>query len=100
MQYWLPSLVDASEDKKPKFKLEYTTMSADGARAAFPLKELPRALRSTEAGVKKKGRKYTPYGLEDLTIGSWLRLGRKLGDERESRVRALFRSYMYQGADA
>ncbi|EJD01156.1 uncharacterized protein FOMMEDRAFT_21595 [Fomitiporia mediterranea MF3/22] len=105
-QYWLPNLDEASKDAKPKFKLEYTTMSASNARRAFPPKQLPKSLRGAgregegEAEVKKKkGRKYTPYKLDDLTIGSYLGLGRRLGDEKEEGVRALFRRYMYQNTE-
>lgn len=112
MQYWLPDVGIAQDKsgKKPKWKLEYTTL----ARAAlhpeagpppFPLKELPKPLRepatnaTTEEEVKA-GEKYMPYGLDDLTLGSWLGLARRLGDESgaEAGLRKQFRRYMYQAS--
>ncbi|KAL5530139.1 hypothetical protein ACEPAF_6396 [Sanghuangporus sanghuang] len=97
-QYWLPGLADISKNIKPKFKLEYTTMSKSEVRRLFPMKELPKSLRNDDGGddgaeVAKKGRKYTPYELSDLTIGSYLSLARRLGDSKEGRVRALFRRH-------
>ncbi|KAL5507973.1 hypothetical protein ACEPAH_5591 [Sanghuangporus vaninii] len=95
-QYWLPGLADISKNTKPKFKLEYTTMSRSDARRLFPMKELPKSLRNGDddgAEVAKKGRKYTPYGLSDLTIGSYLSLARRLGDSKEGRMRGLFRRH-------
>ena len=72
------------------------------------MKELPKALRKAvdggsdaeaESKGKKKWRKYVPYGLEDLTIKRWLKLGRRLGQDEEEEIRAVFRRYMYLGAD-
>ena len=75
-------------------------------RRLFPAKALPKSLRGDDDDgggedgegevVKKKGGKYVPYGLRDLTIGSYLSLARRLGDEKEGRLRAMFRRYMYQ----
>lgn len=91
---------------KPKWKLEYTTLSRaalhpEAGPPPIPLKELPKSLRATDVDDEaevKDGEKYTPYGLEDLTIGSWLGLARRLGDESggEGRLRKRFRQYMYQ----
>ena len=57
-----------------------------------PLRELPRSLRSGKKGKSK----YAPYGLEDLTLGSWLGFARRLGNEKEKKIRKLFVKYMYQ----
>ncbi|KAH8118273.1 Metallo-dependent phosphatase-like protein, partial [Phellopilus nigrolimitatus] len=97
-QYWLPKVGDASKGEKPKFKLEYVTYAAEmlsaetetgGMPVPVPGKELPKTLSGRQ----------TPYGMRDLTIGSWLELGRRLGDAKKEKVRKLFRRYMYQGGE-
>ncbi|KAI5124972.1 hypothetical protein M0805_007398 [Coniferiporia weirii] len=112
-QYWLPKMDRANESTRPKYKLEYTTFKPSSLHPAsgaypIPLKELPKSLRGggetgAETGEigKKKKTKETPYGLADLTVGSWLGLARELGDGKKAheKVRARFRKYMYQGAE-
>lgn len=66
--------------------------SEEEKRYPIPLKELPKSLRHGKTGAKSK---YAPYQLADLTIGSWLKLGRKLGDKERRKLRGKFRRYMY-----
>lgn len=58
-----------------------------------PLQQLPSELK--EEGVEKS--KYAPYGMRDLTVGSWVRLGRQIGDEKRRKLRKKFRKYMFMG---
>lgn len=68
-----------------------------GSAPPVPLRHLPKALRNaTEAG---KGAKYMPYGLGDLTVGSWVELGRRLAAGTEAKLRKRFRKYMYMGGE-
>lgn len=78
--------------------------------APIPIKELPKMLREKDVGEEERGyvsrkkekeRKILPYGLEDLTIGSWVSLGRELGEDsgRGRKKREMFVRYMYQGGD-
>ena len=112
-QYWLPGLENAERGEPPHFELEYTTFGRKGleprqgegedkeAAAPIPLKELPKTLRNAVGGMAegKKWKKYVPYGMDDLTIKRWLKLGRILGQKESEEVRAVFRRFMYQGAD-
>jgi len=101
-QYYIPDLEKANETHAPHFKLEYLTFAAtdlhprpSGGHSSIvypmPLRLLPRSLRNANVTSSK----YTPYGMGDLTIGSWIRLGQRLGDEKEKRVRKRYRRYMY-----
>lgn len=109
LQYYLPGLNTTETGKRPKYKLEYltyepcalhppTSAGVDGVEFVYPvpLKELPGALRN--GSVAKSG--YAPYGLEDLTIGSWTRLAKRLGKAKHAKLRRRFRRYMYMGAEA
>lgn len=115
-QYWLPNVGSANASSRPKFKLEYLTYAlpslhpggtvGDGLdegkeKETFvypvPVRELPKSLRAPNATRSKS--KYAPYTMADLTIGSWLRLARKLGDKKRAKVRTRFRKYMYMGGD-
>ena len=101
----------AEEGEPPRFELEYTTFGREGLERRedeeepVPLKELPKELRDAVEGMGegegegKKWRKYVPYGMSDLTIKRWLKLGRVRGQKEEEEVRAVFRRFMYQGAD-
>ena len=85
--------------------MEYATFTREmlhpenGDSLPIPLKELPKSLRRNE--TEKRKSKYLPYGLEDLTIGAWVSLGRRLGEERGrgKKIRSKFVRYMYQGGD-
>lgn len=126
-QYWMPGLGSADKRKKPKFELEYLTYTLPSLRLEngdnddddddddegkkepglengekgkkegwypVPLKELPKSLRKG-----KKSKKYLPYEMEDLTIGSWLKIALKLGDVKQSKLRKKFERYMYMGGE-
>ncbi|KAJ3785468.1 endopolyphosphatase [Lentinula aff. detonsa] len=102
-QFFIPHLKDADKSDPPHYKLEYTTFPAsvilpeEGQNQTeiwypIPLRNLPKSLRN---GKMKK--KYFPYSMQDLTIGSWLDLARRLGDIKEKKLRKRFRQYMYLG---
>ncbi|KAJ3736348.1 hypothetical protein DFJ43DRAFT_1129505 [Lentinula guzmanii] len=102
-QYFIPHLKDADKSDPPHYKLEYTTFPAsvilpeEGQNETeiwypIPLRNLPKSVRD---GKMKK--KYFPYSMQDLTIGSWLDLARRLGDIKEKKLRKRFRQYMYLG---
>ena len=98
-QYYLPDLGNATDSYTPEWKLEYMTygLSAfgkngtDGSPEVIPSAKLPKALR------KGRGAKYAPYSLPDLTIPSWIKLARKLGDRENKKLRKKFRGYMFMG---
>jgi endopolyphosphatase len=103
-QFFFPAVGTRKAGKAPVFKLEYTTFRRDALRpgngtdpAGFvypiPLAHLPRSLDA-------KPKKWTPYGMPDLTVGSWLKLARRLADEQEGRLRARFKTYMTVGVGA
>jgi endopolyphosphatase len=56
----------------------------------LPKKELPK---------KRAMKRYTPYGLPDLTVGSWVWLARRLGDAERKGLRLRFRQYMFFGRE-
>lgn len=112
-QYYLPDLDAADESHLPKFKLEYLTYALDalhppvgvvenealnppvGVEDKFhypvPVRHLPKALR--KEGVEAS--KYAPYGMEDLTIGSWVELAHVLGNKKNKKIRERYERYMY-----
>ncbi|KDQ64518.1 hypothetical protein JAAARDRAFT_28155 [Jaapia argillacea MUCL 33604] len=109
-QYNIPEkrLDSSSENRKPKYKLEYLTFplellhpSSEAADAKgdfaypIPLRHLPQSLRSPNSTKMK----YTPYQLPDLTIPSWVELARLLADPKEKKLRKQFREYMYMGGE-
>ena len=107
VKYYLPEERVAKKTDKPKFKLEYLTYGLDALHpedpkdaAEFeypvPLKQLPKSLR--EGNVTSS--KFAPYRMEDLTIGSWVGLARRLGDPSRKKLRKRFKQYMYMGEDA
>lgn len=62
----------------------------------FPLRNLPGSLRNATVSESK----YAPYGMKDLTIGSWMELARRLGDGKHGKkLRKRFKRYMYFGGD-
>ncbi|KIY71419.1 endopolyphosphatase [Cylindrobasidium torrendii FP15055 ss-10] len=108
-QYYIPDLGEGNKTHYPHFKLEYATYAPaalypltvndeegmkdkDNAFYPIPLKNLPKSLR--KGPVSKS--KYLPYGMEDLTIGSWVDLARKLSKDGNQKLRKKFRKYMYQ----
>ncbi|EGO01896.1 hypothetical protein SERLA73DRAFT_49578, partial [Serpula lacrymans var. lacrymans S7.3] len=105
-QYTIPNLLEFDEKHEAEYRLEYLTFpisrldaprSEEGAGAppAVPMRNLPRSLR--EGDVRRS--KYTPYEMEDLSIGSWVELGRRLGEGKEEKLRRRFKKYMYMGGE-
>ena len=98
-QYFLPDLANASEDYTPKWELEYMTYGlsmfeknrSDEALEVIPRENIPNSLRNGG------GAKYAPYSMDDLTIPSWIKLARKLGDGENKQLRRKFRRYMFMG---
>lgn len=100
-QYYMPKLAAANKTHTPKYRLEYTTYAPEMLRPEdnqtdflypVPLKRLPKALRNNSAATK-----YTPYGMTDLTISSWVQLAKDLGDPDNKKLRKRFKKYMYMG---
>lgn len=83
-QYYMPKV-----GRRARFELEYVTYTIEGLQGGYPVpvEELP----------EKLGEKYTPYGMADLTIGSWMRLGRALGDKKRQKLRRRFEELMVMG---
>ncbi|TRM67571.1 Metallo-dependent phosphatase-like protein [Schizophyllum amplum] len=109
-QYYIPKLGKATKRQRPKYELEYVTYARDQLQGdehgllPVPRKHLPKVLREPpkeqEEGQSTEGNglgRYVPYGMRDLTVGSWFKLARKLGDDSHAKLRKRFRKYMYQG---
>jgi len=99
-QYYIPDLGKGNETHPPTFELEYLTYKVESLHPndteqefvyPVPLRHLPESLR--EPGMEKS--KYCPYGMDDLTIPSWIRLARKVVDEKRLQLRKKFRQYMF-----
>lgn len=56
----------------------------------MPVKQLPKRLRQPTNETNK----FTPYSMDDLTIGSWMELGRRLGAGDDKKLRRKFKSFM------
>lgn len=119
LQYYLPDLDEADEKHRPKFKLEYLTFRTDAlhplappgeASAAedetavaaarkfnwpIPKRHLPRSLQNS---TMTKAKKFAPYALADLTIGSWTELGTRLG-RNKGKLRQRFKEFMSMGRE-
>jgi endopolyphosphatase len=103
LQYYLPSIKDANKSHPPHFELEYVTYSVadlhpregleDDFQYPIPLKHLPAPLWNATTSKSK----YAPYGMGDLTIGSWIKLARRLGGSSHPKLRKRFRKYMFGG---
>ncbi|KAH8830912.1 endopolyphosphatase [Flagelloscypha sp. PMI_526] len=101
-QYHLPGLDYIRKRRSLKYKLEYLTyqlellhpLNANDTAFVYPvpIQELPKSLRAPMNATTTS--KFAPYGLKDLTIPSWLGLGRRLGDEGEKKLRKKFKSFM------
>ncbi|KAJ7276413.1 hypothetical protein B0H12DRAFT_1085257 [Mycena haematopus] len=87
-QYYIPHLEEGNKTHKPSFKLEYVTYGADvleGKEGFYPVppKNLPSTLKNRQ----------TAYGLEDMTVPSWIALARRLSNSKK--LSSLFKIYMY-----
>ncbi|KAL4075854.1 Endopolyphosphatase [Scleroderma yunnanense] len=107
-QYWMPKLEEYNGKHEPEYELEYLTFllsrlhsgmehqvagRASDPQPLIPLENLPGVLQ--DSTVRKS--KYAPYGMLDLTIGSWVELGWRIGQKREDQLRKRFRKYLYVG---
>jgi len=71
VQYYMPDIGKADQTDGPKIRLEYVTWkSGDG------------------------GSRRAPYGMADLTVGSWVELGRELSSG-DGKLRERFHEYMF-----
>jgi endopolyphosphatase len=68
--------------------LEYVTYGPDALEGSEGVYPVP--LKNLPSNVKKR---QIPYGLEDLTVGSWVALARRMGNS--NKLSALFKKYMY-----
>ncbi|KAF7352779.1 RFX-type winged-helix domain-containing protein [Mycena venus] len=87
-QYYIPHLEEGNKTHVPKFKLEYVTYGAEalqGSSGFYPVppKNLPSTLKN----------RHTAYGLEDLTVGSWVALARRMSSSKK--LKSFFKTYMY-----
>ena len=71
-------------------------VSAQKKKFAYPIprRHLPRTLKN---GTVHRSKKYAPYALEDLTVGAWAGLARRLGRAKGKGLRQRFREFMYMG---
>jgi endopolyphosphatase len=46
---------------------------------------------------KNMSMEYMPYEMEDLTIGSWIRIAQRIGDWNDDKIRKKFKKFMYFG---
>ncbi|KAF8743226.1 Calcineurin-like phosphoesterase, partial [Rhizoctonia solani] len=85
-QFYIPESNWANKTHPPQYELEYVTYSLSTLRNAnvslIPDHLLPPELRggSIESLTKSK---YAPFGLHDLTIPSWIKFARKLGERKK-----------------
>lgn len=86
IKYYMPKLGRG----EAKFELEYVTYTIE---ALWPKGEGEYPVPPSH--LPKEGKRYTPYELCDLTIGSWMRLGYKLGDKKRIKLRREFERYMF-----
>lgn len=99
-QYIMPNLDEANKTHPPVFELEYVTfpvemLQAEAERDNFliPARHLPGELLA-ENTTKSK---FAPYSLPDLTIPSWVRLAKRIADEKRVKLRKRFKKYMFSG---
>ncbi|KLO18105.1 endopolyphosphatase [Schizopora paradoxa] len=97
--------LDADHDGKPNSRPEPESINSGktkkgktkGFAYPVPLKELPRSLRAPNATRTKS--KYALYRMGDLTVGSWVKIGRRVGDKKRKKLRERFARVMYMGGE-
>ncbi|KZS97587.1 hypothetical protein SISNIDRAFT_472565 [Sistotremastrum niveocremeum HHB9708] len=91
-QFWLPDLrVDGTGP--PEWELEYATyQNVHDPRAQDGWRPIP--ARMVSELKNKDMNKVLPYGMEDGTIGSWMKLARRIGQKKRT-LREDFRRLMY-----
>lgn len=98
-QYWMPGMENGTVEEEPEWELEYITHKVSalhprrGEEGGFvypiPPGLLPGALQEGGEG----GERFAPYEMDDLTIGSWMALARRLGKEKKKWKE--FKKFMY-----
>ncbi|KDN50962.1 hypothetical protein RSAG8_00591, partial [Rhizoctonia solani AG-8 WAC10335] len=95
-QFYIPESSWANKSHPPQYELEYVTYSVSTLRDAnvtiIPEHLLPPELRGGSIETLTKSR-YAPFGLHDLTIPSWIKFARKLGQKKKLWMR--FREAMF-----
>ncbi|KAJ7771376.1 endopolyphosphatase [Mycena maculata] len=87
-QYYIPHLEEGNKSHPPSFKLEYVTYGKGALEGKDDVYPVP--LKNLPSRIKKR---QTPYKLEDLTVGSWVALARKMGNS--TKLGSFFKTYMY-----
>ncbi|CAE6455463.1 unnamed protein product [Rhizoctonia solani] len=85
-QFYVPESSWANKTHPPQYELEYVTYSLSALRdtnvTIIPEHLLPPELRGGSIETLTKSR-YAPFGLRDLTIPSWIKFGRKMGQKKK-----------------
>ncbi|KAJ2931588.1 hypothetical protein H1R20_g5383, partial [Candolleomyces eurysporus] len=104
-QYNMPNLDDANKTNPPRYELEYVTFplerlrpDEDSGAEAFEYPIPPQFLPEELLDASVTRSKYAPYRMEDLTIPSWVRLARRVADDKRVKLRKKFKKYMFAGA--
>ncbi|CAE6392191.1 unnamed protein product [Rhizoctonia solani] len=95
-QFYIPESSWTNVSRPPLYELEYVTYSLSNLRDAnvtlIPQHLLPPELRGGSIETLAKSN-YAPFGLRDLTIPSWIKFARKLGQRKKLWKR--FRDVMF-----
>ncbi|CAE6454211.1 unnamed protein product [Rhizoctonia solani] len=85
-QFYVPESSWANKTHAPQYELEYVTYSLATLRDAnvtiIPEHLLPPELRGGSIETLTKSR-YAPFGLRDLTIPSWIKFARNMGQKKK-----------------
>jgi hypothetical protein len=84
-QYYIPEWRWANRSEAPGYELEYVTYSLGTLRdnaSLIPEHLLPGELRGGSIERLSKSR-YAPFGLRDLTIPSWIKFARRMGEKKK-----------------
>jgi endopolyphosphatase len=86
----------------PQYTLEYVTYDLavldNATDYPVPHRLLPKELFDPDNTTEARRfalRKYAPYRLPDLTIGSWMRLAKRLGNGKHKKLWKRFKAFMY-----
>ncbi|KAG9104471.1 Endopolyphosphatase [Ceratobasidium sp. 370] len=86
-QFFIPpsNWAKSNESRAPGYELEYITYSLDALRgnvSLIPRHLLPPELQEGAIESTTESR-YAPFGLDDLTIPSWIKFARKMGRKKK-----------------
>jgi endopolyphosphatase len=88
-QFYLPD-VNSHKETPPEWKIEYSTFKPEkivwnetaegGQPGPVPMKFIHRWGEEEQGnvGLKERVKRISPWGMQDLTIGSWVKLARQL----------------------